>query len=102
RGRHLSGIDSPQPSLHRQLMLAGACVLLALGLVMTLGAWWLFGHFQARVTEDAVQDSVERLLAAIQRGSNGPFLDASRLDPVYQRPLSGHYFLIRHGETVWR
>lgn len=76
--------------------------LAVLGVVIVVGAWLAFQRFQLHLTSQALDASSERLMAAVRQGNNGPFLDQSRLDPVFNRPLSGEYFLIRFADTHWR
>lgn len=89
-------------SLRFQLAAAITLLLAILGAATVAGTWLLFGDFQRRVTEQDVSDSVERLLTAVQKNSNGIFLDTTRLDSTYNQPLSGEYFLIRGENWLWR
>lgn len=89
-------------SLRRQLAIRLVVGLALLGLVIVIGAWLAFQRFQVHLTAQALDASSERLIAAVRRGNNGPFLDQSRVDPVFHRPLSGDYFLIRFADHAWR
>lgn len=89
-------------SIKQQLGIAILLVLALLGAGIAAGAYVLFDQFQTRLTEQGVKVSTERLLTAIRNGPNGPFLDQTRLDPAWNRPLSGQYFLIRFADHQWR
>lgn len=93
---------SAATSLRRQLAIRLLLGLAFLGLVIIVGAWLAFLRFQLHLTAQALDASSERIFAAVRHGSGGPFLDQSRLDPVFNRPLSGEYFLIRFADTDWR
>src|SRR5690606_36080532 len=49
-----------------------------------------------------VSSASERLLGAIRQGQSGPYFDPSRLDPEFNRPLSGQFFVVTVGEPRWR
>lgn len=89
-------------SIKQQLGIAILLVLALLGTGIGAGAYVLFDRFQTRLTEQAVQLGIERLLTAIRNGASGPYLDQTRLDPAWNRPLSGQYFLIRFADQQWR
>jgi len=89
-------------SLRRQLGLAIFVVLSLLGILLGSGASLLFEQVQREVAQARVAADSERLLAAIRNGPEGVFLDPARLDPAYNRPLSGQYFVIRFGDVHWR
>ncbi|MFA5549334.1 MAG: ATP-binding protein [Porticoccaceae bacterium] len=92
----------PGPSLKRHLSLAILVVLTLLGIAIASGANLLFDRLEARVSEARVSSASERLLGAIRQGQSGPYLDPSRLDPEFNRPLSGQYFVVTVGEQRWR
>jgi signal transduction histidine kinase len=94
--------SSAVPSLSRQLAVRLLLGLAILGVFIIIGAWFVFLRFQLHLTAQSLDDSSERLIAAVRHGSGGPFLDQSRLDPVFNQPLSGEYFLIRFADTHWR
>jgi len=89
-------------SLRRQLAVRLVAGLALLGLAIVIGAWLAFQRFQLYLTAQALDASSDRLVAAVRHGAAGPFLDQGRVDPVFNRPLSGEYFLIRFGDTQWR
>lgn len=96
-------VPRPRPrSLRRQLTLALMAVFIVLGTITTAGTAALFQHLQTRITEQAISASVELLLAALQKGAQGVYLDTSRLGSVYSQPLSGAYFQIDVNGAVWR
>lgn len=80
---------------------------LALTLVVLIGLFWFIGGKAVRsmaeniVVTRLVHDG-EGLLAAMEIGAGGEALQWRRISPVYSRPLSGHYYVLRFadGETV--
>lgn len=77
---------------------------LAGSLVLLLGLQWLLvsasierlleNQLEERLTRDA-----ESLLAGLSFDAQGALrIDPRRVNPVYQRPFSGHYYFIRTGE----
>ncbi len=90
------------PSLRRQLAIRLVAGLALLGVVIVIGAWLAFQRFQIYLTAQALDASSERLIAAVRQDNSGPFLDQSRVDPVFHRPLSGEYFLILFADHAWR
>jgi len=73
---------------------------LALSLVILLTAQWVMASYAIRhLTQEQMagrllQDS-ESLLAGIQFNASGQMtIDTTRISTVYQRPFSGHYFVI--------
>lgn len=93
---------SATKSLRRQLSLALTGLILVLGVTSLVGAWFLLGEFQRRVIETDIRDSVEQLLAAVQKGETGVYLDTGRLGRAYKQPLSGEYFVITGKTWRWR
>lgn len=89
-------------SFKQQLAVGILLVLALLGATIGTGAYILFDHFQTRLTQQSVEASTQRVLTAIRDSPGGPYLDHSRLDPAFNRPLSGQYFLIRFDGTQWR
>jgi hypothetical protein len=73
---------------------------LALSLVVLLTVQWVIASYAIRhltenqVANRLVQDS-ESLLAGLRFDENGQLqIDTRRISTVYQRPFSGHYFVI--------
>lgn len=73
---------------------------LALSLIILLAVQWVIASYAIRyLTENQVairliQDS-ETLLAGIRFDQSGNFsLDAKRINTIYERPFSGHYYVI--------
>lgn len=82
----------------------GLGLLLSLILVFTM-LWFLISHSIRTLTEDYVlshlQHDVETLLSTVQFDEkNKPLLDPAKLDVIYQRPFSGHYYQINQPETT--
>ena len=82
----------------------GLGLLLSLILVFIM-LWFLISHSIRTLTEGYVlshlQHDVETLLSTVQFDEkNRPRLDASKLDVIYQRPFSGHYYQINQTETA--
>jgi len=93
---------SSASSLKRQLAIATLVVLTLLGVLVAGGASLLFERIQARVMESRIEADAERVLAAVRRGPDALYLDQTRLDAAYSRPLSGQYFVIHFNDTKWR
>ncbi len=80
----------------------GLGLLLSLSLVFII-LWFLISHSIRTLTEDYVlshiQHDTETLLATVQFDENNtPRLQTSKLDVIYQRPFSGHYYQIRQAD----
>ncbi|ROR34638.1 sensor histidine kinase [Inmirania thermothiophila] len=81
---------------------------LSLALVLAFAALaWLGGRGLGALLEDYVaarlEHDLEGVLAAVARGADGaPVLDERRLDPVFHRPLSGHYYVVQGGGRTLR
>lgn len=73
---------------------------LGLGLMVTLGLTWTFANrVMQQVAErfliEDLQHDVEALLLALSFDGQGrPRVDERRMEPVFQRPFSGHYYRI--------
>ncbi|VAX13169.1 Sensor protein PA2656 [hydrothermal vent metagenome] len=82
---------------------------LGLGLLLSLIAvfiilWFLISHSIRSLTEDYVlshlQHDTETLLAKVHfDDKKKPLLDKTKLDVIYQRPFSGHYYQINQAGT---
>ncbi|MCP4044084.1 MAG: GHKL domain-containing protein [Gammaproteobacteria bacterium] len=82
-------------SLERRLQLG-----LALSLVLLMGLLWAVGNHAIRgLTEDFVisrlEHDAEALLAALDFHPSGTQVQWQHVNPIYQQPFSGHYYLIR-------
>lgn len=89
-------------SLRGQLNLGTIIVLTLLGAGLAAGAHWQFNNVEERLSLARNEAGIEQLLAAIQSGPEGIYLDGSRLDPAFRRPLSGSYYLILSEKNHWR
>lgn len=83
---------------------------LSAGLMVSLVAlfaiqWWIVGTAIRSIAESYVasrlQHDGENLLAALLLDP-APALDPDRIDPIFKRPFSGHYYQIQAGETRLR
>lgn len=82
---------------------------LQLGLAISLSAllvavWWLLSATTGRIAEDLLasrlEHDAESLLAALVVGSDGtPRIAGDGMGAIYQRPYSGHYFVISTGSA---
>lgn len=88
-------------SIGRQLGLGLVAILLVAVVLVGQGSVWLFDQALRQYLARSLQSETDSLLAAIAQGESGLFLDQSRVDPDYQRPYSGRYFVI-DGEQRWR
>jgi len=88
-------------SLLNRLSLAMAVVLVAAGLLLALA----LQDFPRRLVEDYVisrlQHDADLLYIRVLDAADPEASVQSAAGTVYQLPLSGHYFLIRHGEGPW-
>lgn len=89
-------------SISRQLSVGLIGSLLVVGLVLGQSAFWLLDKALRDYMARSLHEEAQSVLAAIQRGPNGLQLDPARLDPTYQRPLSGRYFEVSIGAERWR
>ena len=77
---------------------------LTLSLVLLLSLQWLVVSYAInQLSEDQLikrlQHEGESLLAGIQlNASNQLAIDAKRLSAIYQRPFSGHYYVVTYGQ----
>ncbi|MBF0184628.1 MAG: GHKL domain-containing protein [Magnetococcales bacterium] len=93
------------PSLQRRLALGLATVLVP----VLLGLWLLLSITSRQIYTDTIvsrlQHDADALLAAIRYAKQGeslPYLATGHIDPIYQRPWSGHYYHIRIDDTSYR
>jgi len=89
-------------SLRGQLNLGTVIVLILLGAGIAAGAHWQFTNVEVRLSLARNEAAIEQLLAAIQSGPEGTYLDSTRIDPAFNRPLSGNYYLILSEKNYWR
>lgn len=90
-------------SLQQRLQLSlGVSLLLSMGLL-----WWLVSHSFQLLSEDTIVSRLahdgESLLAALEFSPAGEArLDERRIDAIYTRPFSGHYYVLAlpDGETL--
>jgi signal transduction histidine kinase len=86
------------PSLQRQLTLGLSLTLAALLLIL----WWLAAGLMENLAEELIQARLEHdsetLLQAVQiTAEGGVAMNPERVPVIYQRPLSGHYFVLVWG-----
>ncbi|WP_347266636.1 HAMP domain-containing sensor histidine kinase [Paracoccus sp. (in: a-proteobacteria)] len=90
-------------SIRWRLLLAGA---VAIALALALAGAGLAMLFERHVERVAVADLKTRALALAAmvdaRDGPGAVLRATPVDPLYARPLSGHYWQIRLGDDLQR
>jgi signal transduction histidine kinase len=86
-------------SLNKQLTFG-----LAISLVVLLGLQWgvisfIFSNLSEKQLTNRLTHDRESLLAGINFDQQGAFsLEPQRVNTVYQRPLSGHYYVITAGD----
>ncbi|MBL4833330.1 MAG: ATP-binding protein [Pseudomonas sp.] len=88
-------------SIGRQLGLGLVGILLIAVVLVGQGSVWLFDQALRQYLGRSLQSETDSLLAAIAPGGQGLYLDRRRVDPDYQRPYSGRYFVI-DGAQRWR
>ena len=89
-------------SIQRSLSIGLISALLVIGLLLVQTSLWLFETGLRRNLADDLREETEGLLIAMVRGTEGFKLDATRLNPRYQRAFSGHYFRIELPTRSWR
>ena len=89
-------------SIQRSLSIGLISALLLIGLLLVQTSLWLFETGLRRNLADDLREETEGLLIAMVRGTEGFKLDATRLNPRYQRAFSGHYFRIELPTRSWR
>ncbi len=84
-------------------ILVRLAVWLGLGLTVTLGLTWVFANrvmeqVGERFLVEDLRHDTEGLLLALEFDAEGrPRMDTARVEPVFQRPFSGHYYRIEAG-----
>lgn len=76
--------------------------LLVAGIAVGQTAYWLLDNALRDYMTSNLHDESRGLLKAIKRGPNGLTLDSSGINPAYERPLSGRYFVLTINERQWR
>ncbi len=77
-------------------------------MVLFIIQWIIVSTSVRYVTENhllfRLKNDTENLLFALHFPNAGgtPSLDTSRMDPIYQRPFSGHYFILQVQNSVLR
>lgn len=97
-----SGVISGATSISRLLTVGVIGSLLLAGVVIAQTANWLLDSALKEYMTASLQDESRGLLRAIKRGPNGLMLDSNSIDPAYDRPLSGRYFVVTINERQWR
>lgn len=85
---------------------------LTLGLLISLFAlflclWWLVSNniqeMAENYTASRIHHDIETLLSAIEIDENQTMtLNQERINPIYQRPFSGHYYTIHYQQQILR
>lgn len=89
-------------SIARRLNIGLVISLLVAAVLLGVVAIVLFERALREHALQSLHSDAQALLAAIERQPSGLSLDASRLNPIYNRPLSGRYFIIEGGRHRWR
>lgn len=89
-------------SISRQLGGGLLLVLLVTVILVGQGAVWLFDRALRDYLSTDLQRESDALLTALTLGSDGLYLDSSRVGADYQRPFSGRYFIVQAGLERWR
>lgn len=89
-------------SISRQLNVGVIGSLLLVGIIISQTTSWLFDRSMRDYMANNLRDESRSLLRAIRQGPEGILLDDSRINPVYQRPLSGRYFVVTFNGQSWR
>ena len=89
-------------SIQRRIGLALLVSLLLAGGLLAQGSLWLFDRGLRSYLQSDLRDEAESLLRAIARKPSGVQLETQLVDPSFQRPYSGRYFLIDIDGQLWR
>ncbi len=89
-------------SISRQLNVGVMGSLLVASIILGQTASWLLDSAMRDYMTSNLRDEAHSLLQAIRRGPNGLLLESSRIDPAYDRPLSGRYFTATINGQRWR
>ncbi|CAA0123674.1 Sensor protein PhoQ [Halioglobus japonicus] len=89
-------------SISRLLTVTVIGSLLLAGIAMALTANYLLDNTLRDYMVADLQGESRSLLKAIRRGPNGLMLDSAAIDPAYEQPLSGRYFLVTIDGQQWR
>ncbi len=89
-------------SISRQLNASVMGSLLLASVILGQTASWQLDSAMRDYMTSNLRDEAHSLLQAIKRGPNGLLLERSRIDPAYDRPLSGRYFTVRINDQQWR
>ena len=89
-------------SIQQRLSISLIAVLIVVGLLFAQMSLWLFDQGLRRYLENHLHDEAELLVAALARGANGIELAQQHVSAVYNRPFSGHYFVIHLDGQQWR
>lgn len=89
-------------SIQQRIGLALLVSLLLAGGLLAHGSLWLFDRGLRSYLQSDLRDEAESLLRAIARKPSGVQLETQLVDPSFQRPYSGRYFLIDIDGQLWR
>jgi signal transduction histidine kinase len=89
-------------SIGRLLSVGVIGSLLVAGIAVGKTASWLLDNALRDYMIAELQDESRSLLKAIKRGPNGLMLDSAGINPAYDRPLSGRYFVLTFDQRQWR
>jgi signal transduction histidine kinase len=90
-------------SLRQRLQLALTASILVVLLLFGLGQAWLGERLMHGLIATRLGDEAETLLSAVGWDTEGRLqLSADKLSALYQRPFSGHYFMLTDGRQQLR
>lgn len=90
------------PSIARRLSIGLAASLLLTAAVLALVASLLFERALREHALGLLAEDARSVLAAARLGPQGLWLDRQYLPPAFERPLSGHYFVVNSTAGRWR
>ena len=90
-------------SLRQRLQLALTASILVVLLVFGIGQAWLGERLMHGLIATRLGDEAETLLSVVSWDTRGDLqLSPERLSALYQRPFSGHYFVVSDGQRQLR
>ena len=89
-------------SIARRLSIGLAASLLLSASILALVATVLFERALREHAIGLLENDAHSVLAAIEKGPQGLWIERQHLPQAFERPLSGHYFVVSSTAGTWR